>query len=116
MQMLEYLMPMLNKPGKPVHLLGIADEESIRRSVHFGIDTYDSCFPTRLARHGTILTKAEGRLHIKGKKHSKSYGTRKAANDSGLSLAQLPGNLRNVGFVGIIVRIGEVRERSDREA
>jgi len=28
-----------------------------------GIDTFDSCFPTRLARHGTLLTE-QGKLHV----------------------------------------------------
>ncbi|GMH81934.1 hypothetical protein TrVE_jg7737 [Triparma verrucosa] len=59
--------------SKPVHLLGIADESSILQTVSLGIDTYDSCFPTRLARHGTLLTRS-GKLHIKSSKHSKSYG------------------------------------------
>ncbi|GMI03066.1 hypothetical protein TrRE_jg4597 [Triparma retinervis] len=64
------------EPGsrtKPVHLLGIADTESIGRTVGMGIDTYDSCFPTRLARHGTLLTRG-GKVHIKNRSHRKSYG------------------------------------------
>jgi len=56
-----------------VHLLGIADVDSILGTVSMGIDTYDSCFPTRLARHGTLLTKS-GKVHIKSGKHSRSYG------------------------------------------
>eukprot|EP00518_Triparma_eleuthera_P006487 CAMPEP_0182476526 /NCGR_PEP_ID=MMETSP1319-20130603/29248_1 /TAXON_ID=172717 /ORGANISM="Bolidomonas pacifica, Strain RCC208" /LENGTH=428 /DNA_ID=CAMNT_0024677621 /DNA_START=101 /DNA_END=1384 /DNA_ORIENTATION=- len=59
--------------SKPLHLLGIADEASIREAVTLGIDTFDSCYPTRLARHGTLLTR-EGKLHIKSGKHKKSYG------------------------------------------
>ena len=62
-----------DKRAKPVHLLGIADKESIERTVGMGIDTYDSCFPTRLARHGTLLTKG-GKVHIKNRVHRKSYG------------------------------------------
>lgn len=58
---------------KPVHLLGIADESSILETVHMGIDTFDSCYPTRLARHGTILTKG-GKVHIKSRKHQREYG------------------------------------------
>jgi queuine tRNA-ribosyltransferase len=47
-----------------------------RTQAPLGIDTFDSCFPTRLARHGTLLTSenASGRLHIKSKKYSRQYG------------------------------------------
>ncbi len=45
------------RKGKPRHLLGIAVEESIRNAVARGMDTLDSCYPTRAARHGTVLTR-----------------------------------------------------------
>lgn len=48
--LLSWLMPMMNegdRPKKPRHLLGIADEESIRNGVLEGIDTFDSAFPTK---------------------------------------------------------------------
>lgn len=38
-----------------------------------GIDTFDSCFPTRLARHGTLLTKA-GKLHVSNQKCATAFG------------------------------------------
>ena len=65
--------PMTNRKNKPRHLLGIADEESIRNAVEKGIDTLDSCYPTRVARHGTILTR-EGSIKIKSGKYSSSFG------------------------------------------
>ena len=58
---------------KPRHLLGIADEESIRNAVALGIDTMDSCYPTRLGRHGTLLT-SKGVIRIKRGAHAKSFG------------------------------------------
>ncbi len=58
---------------KPRHLLGIADEESIRNAVALGIDTIDSCFPTKLGRHGTLLT-SDGYLRIKRGQHARSFG------------------------------------------
>jgi len=80
LDMLKFVMPLVKEseklPGqynKPVHLLGIADEPSILAAAPLGIDTFDSCFPTRLARHGTLLT-SKGRLHIKSAKYSKQYG------------------------------------------
>ena len=63
-ELLSWMMPLFDqgqRKAKPRHLLGIADEESIRNAVARGIDTLDSCYPTRVARHGTILTrKGEG--------------------------------------------------------
>ena len=41
---------------KPNHLLGIGDLESIAMCVPLGIDTFDSSYPTRAARHGVLLT------------------------------------------------------------
>ncbi|MCY3975373.1 MAG: tRNA guanosine(34) transglycosylase Tgt [Simkaniaceae bacterium] len=43
-------------PHMPIHLLGIADPPSLDLCVPLGIDTFDSAFPTRIARHGTLLT------------------------------------------------------------
>ena len=40
---------------KPRHLLGIGDLPSLASAVHLGIDTFDSSFPTKLGRHGTVL-------------------------------------------------------------
>lgn len=55
----EYIMPILPKE-RPVHLLGIGDVESISKTIHLGIDTYDSAYPTRLARHGHLLANIPG--------------------------------------------------------
>jgi len=46
-------MPM----NKPNHLLGIGDVESINKCTTYGIDSFDSCYPTRAARHGYLFTK-----------------------------------------------------------
>ena len=63
-ELLGYTTPLL-PPEKPNHLLGIADVDSINGAVPLGIDTFDSCFPTRLGRHGTLLTKRFGRVQIR---------------------------------------------------
>ena len=65
-------MPKLPE-DKPNHLLGIADPESAEAVVPFGIDTMDSCNPTRIARHGLLLS-ADGPLKIKQLKHASDYG------------------------------------------
>ncbi|ELR15511.1 queuine tRNAribosyltransferase [Acanthamoeba castellanii str. Neff] len=54
--LVEWMSPKLPK-DKPCHLLGIGDLESIGDCVAFGIDTFDSAYPTRIGRHGTILTR-----------------------------------------------------------
>ncbi|KAJ1461811.1 tRNA-guanine(15) transglycosylase-like protein [Pelagophyceae sp. CCMP2097] len=71
-EMLTWLMPALPR-DKPNHLLGIADPESCLAVVPLGVDTMDSCNPTRIARHGTLLTTA-GNLRIKATVHRSDYG------------------------------------------
>jgi queuine tRNA-ribosyltransferase len=60
--MLSFLMPFLPS-DKPNHLLGIGDTASLDECVPLGIDTFDSSYPTRSARHGVLLTKS-GNLRI----------------------------------------------------
>mmetsp|Transcript_53699 Transcript_53699/g.64766 ORF Transcript_53699/g.64766 Transcript_53699/m.64766 type:complete len:181 (-) Transcript_53699:27-569(-) len=78
-ELLEWMMPLFDADGtrrkKPRHLLGIADEESVRNAVANGIDSLDSCYPTRLGRHGTILTRGEKKtIHIRRGKYAREYG------------------------------------------
>ena len=44
-------------PERPVHLLGIGDLESIEKCIPCGIDTFDSAYPTRCARHGLLFSR-----------------------------------------------------------
>lgn len=53
--LLAFTLPHLPEE-KPNHLLGIGDIASIDRSIPLGIDTFDSSYPTRAARHGILLT------------------------------------------------------------
>ena len=52
---------------KPIHLLGIGDLPSLTYSVPLGIDTFDSSYPTKAARHGVLLTPNEPLNITKGK-------------------------------------------------
>eukprot|EP00466_Bigelowiella_natans_P017137 jgi/Bigna1/45214/e_gw1.114.11.1 len=61
-ELLQYVMPLLPE-DRPNHVLGIADTESIESTVAFGCDTFDSAYPTRVARHGKRDSK---RFHIPG--------------------------------------------------
>ncbi len=47
----------------PIHLLGIGDLPSIEQGIPLGIDTFDSAYPTRNARHGLIIT-MKGAINI----------------------------------------------------
>ena len=58
---------------KPNHLLGIGDLESLENTVPLGIDTFDSSYPTRSARHGVVLTK-QGNLKVTKGENAKNFG------------------------------------------
>lgn len=60
--LLAFTLPLL-PTDKPNHLLGIGDLASIDRCVPLGIDTFDSSYPTRSARHGILLTQ-QGPINI----------------------------------------------------
>mgnify|MGYP001799478417 CR=1 FL=1 len=55
-QMLQHLMPYMPQ-HLPNHLLGIGDLPSIFKGIALGIDTFDSSYPTKAARHGLLFTK-----------------------------------------------------------
>ena len=49
---------------QPRYLMGVGDPASIVEAVALGVDMFDCVLPTRLGRHGTLLTDS-GRLNIK---------------------------------------------------
>ncbi len=57
---------------KPNHLLGIGDLPSLASLVPLGIDTFDSSYPTRAARHGLLFTK-EGNVKIEQLKYRENF-------------------------------------------
>lgn len=52
------------EPQKPTHLLGIGDLPSIRAAIPYGIDTFDSSYPTKMARHGSLILRDSSTLKI----------------------------------------------------
>jgi queuine tRNA-ribosyltransferase len=52
---------------QPRYLMGVGDPVSIVESVALGVDMFDCVLPTRLARHGTILT-SHGRMNLRNAK------------------------------------------------
>lgn len=69
--MLSAILPHLPL-DKPNHLLGIGDLESLHLTIPLGIDTFDSSYPTRAARHGILLTQ-NGPLKITKNTHATLY-------------------------------------------
>jgi queuine tRNA-ribosyltransferase len=57
---------------KPIHLLGIGDLPSLASLIPYGIDTFDSSYPTRAARHGLLFTK-RGDLKIEQLKYREQF-------------------------------------------
>ncbi|MGB3412931.1 MAG: tRNA guanosine(34) transglycosylase Tgt [Microthrixaceae bacterium] len=56
---------------QPRYLMGVGDPLSIVEAVARGVDMFDCVLPTRLARHGTLLTD-HGRLNIKRAEFARS--------------------------------------------
>jgi queuine tRNA-ribosyltransferase len=49
---------------RPRYLMGVGDPIGMIEAIARGVDLFDCVLPTRLARHGTVLT-SSGRLHIR---------------------------------------------------
>ncbi|MBI5274471.1 MAG: tRNA-guanosine(34) transglycosylase [Chlamydiales bacterium] len=70
--MLESIMDHI-PTSHPRHLLGIGDLESLDLCMPLGIDTFDSAYPTKAARHGMILTK-HGSYKLSSTIHAQNFG------------------------------------------
>jgi queuine tRNA-ribosyltransferase len=53
----------------PRYFMGLGDPAGLVESVALGIDLFDCVLPTRLARHGTLLT-AAGRLNLRNARYA----------------------------------------------
>ena len=62
-KMLDYTLPYLPK-DKPRYEMGIGAINDIFEAVERGVDMFDCVLPTRIARHGTLMT-SQGRINIK---------------------------------------------------
>ena len=50
--------------GRPRYLMGVGDPRGLIEAIVLGVDLFDCVLPTRIARHGSVLT-AQGRLQIR---------------------------------------------------
>jgi queuine tRNA-ribosyltransferase len=60
-------------PDRPRYLMGVGDPAGIVEGVANGVDLFDCVLPTRLARHGTVLTSA-GRLNLRNARYARDDG------------------------------------------
>jgi queuine tRNA-ribosyltransferase len=72
MEMLEFTIKKIPKE-KPNHLLGIGDVSSIDSCIPLGLDTFDSSYPTKAARHALALTINKG-IKITKKENENNFG------------------------------------------
>lgn len=59
--------------GAPRYLMGVGDPVGLVEAVALGVDLFDCVLPTRLARHGTVLTSA-GRLQLRNAAYASDAG------------------------------------------
>jgi queuine tRNA-ribosyltransferase len=59
--------------GRPRYLMGVGDPIGLLEAVGLGIDMFDCVLPTRLARHGTVLT-SRGRFHLRNAAYATDQG------------------------------------------
>ncbi len=61
-------------PGdRPRYLMGVGDPVGMLESIALGVDLFDCVLPTRLARHGSVLT-AGGRLQLRNAAFARDDG------------------------------------------
>jgi queuine tRNA-ribosyltransferase len=58
---------------RPRYLMGVGDPVGLIEAVALGVDLFDCVLPTRLARHGTVLT-STGRLNLRNARFARDDG------------------------------------------
>ena len=66
-KMIDYAIPFLPE-DKPRYLMGVGSYDAILEGILKGVDMFDCVLPTRIARHGALMT-SQGRLNIRDKKN-----------------------------------------------
>jgi queuine tRNA-ribosyltransferase len=74
-QMLEALAATIAElpADRPRYLMGVGDPVGLVEAVALGVDQFDCVLPTRLARHGSVLTSA-GRLQLRNAAFARDQG------------------------------------------
>ena len=70
-QMLDVTVPLMPE-DKPRYLMGVGSPDYLIEGAIRGIDMFDCVLPSRMGRHGTVLT-SHGRLIARDKKYAESF-------------------------------------------
>ena len=70
-QMIRYTTPYLPF-DKPRYLMGVGSVDAILEGISQGVDMFDCVLPTRIARHGALMT-STGRVNIRDKKYEEDF-------------------------------------------
>lgn len=70
-EMIDYSVKYLPE-GKPRYLMGVGSIDYLLGGIARGIDMFDCVLPTRLARHGALMT-SQGRINIKNEKYKEDF-------------------------------------------
>lgn len=70
-KVLKYSTPLLPE-DKPRYLMGVGSPVEMLKAIEYGVDVFDSAFPTRNARHKTLMTK-EGNIDIARRKFAMDF-------------------------------------------
>ena len=84
---------------RPRYLLGVGDPISLIEGVGRGVDMFDCVLPTRLARHGTVLT-SEGRVQMKNARFARDPGPLDPACSCETCIRYSRAYLRHLQMVG----------------
>ena len=57
---------------KPRYLMGVGSPEDLLECIGHGIDVFDSCFPTRMARHAVVFT-SQGKINLSQAKYADDF-------------------------------------------
>ena len=70
-RMIDYAVKYLPN-DKPRYLMGVGSIDYLLGGIARGIDMFDCVLPTRIARHGTLMT-SHGRVNIKGAQYKEDF-------------------------------------------
>ena len=68
---LDYTVPMLPET-KPRYLMGVGEPDDLVEGVMRGVDIFDCVMPTRVARHGSALTR-DGRINMRNQEYTAAH-------------------------------------------
>mgnify|MGYP001206605350 FL=1 len=71
-EVLEDLVPVMPQ-DKPRYLMGVGSPDCLIEGVIRGIDMFDCVWPTRLARHGMVITR-QGNISVRNLPYARDYG------------------------------------------